>query len=98
MGGRRGRAPRRRAAARRRRAGDRAQATIVAARLNPYVRIGVLLSYTLTVRFEPAGEVTRPLLVSPATRLQAGDEIEVAYDPADPANFEPLPIDEAIPV
>ena len=80
---------RRRAAARRRREGDRARATIVRAQLHPYTRIGVLLTYTLTVRFAPAGEVTRKLLVPPSVELKPGEEIEVVYDPQDPANFEP---------
>jgi hypothetical protein len=86
-----------RAAARRRREGDRARATIVRAQLQPYTRIGVLLTYTLTVRFAPAGEVTRKLLVPPSLALKAGEEIEVVYDPEDPANFEPAESAESVP-
>ena len=88
---------RRQAAARRRRAGDRARATIVRAQLHPYTRIGVLLTYTLTVRFAPAGEVTRKLLVPPSLELTPGEEIEVVYDPQDPANFEPAASAESMP-
>ena len=88
---------RRRAAARRRRAGERARATIVRAQLHPYTRIGVLLTYTLTVRFAPAGEVSRKLLVPPSLELKAGEEIEVVYDPQDPANFEPAASAESVP-
>ncbi|MEJ7894830.1 MAG: DUF3592 domain-containing protein [Solirubrobacteraceae bacterium] len=73
----------------RRRAGARAQAQIVRAVLRPGVRIGSLLAYDLTVRFQPAGEATRRLLVVPGTALVEGESIEVAYDPQEPSNFEP---------
>lgn len=78
------------AAKRRRREGARAQARIIQARLHPGVRVGVLLTYDLTVAFPAAGgEVTRRVMIAPNVQLTPGEEIEVAYDPADPANFEP---------
>ena len=84
-----------RAERRRRREGGRATAEVVNARLHTMTRIGVMLTYTLTVRFAPAGareaEFTRQVLVPPTRPLEAGQRIEVCYDPQDPANFEPLP-------
>jgi len=79
----------------RRQRGPRAEAEIVAARLHPYTRIGVMLTYTLTVRFAPATgggmrEVTRRLLVPPNLPLAPGARVQVAYDPEDTANFEPV--------
>jgi hypothetical protein len=83
-----------RAEQRRRREGERAFAEVVHARLHTMTRIGVMLTYTLTVRFAPAGtaetELTRKVLVPPTHPLQAGQRIEICYDPRDPANFEPL--------
>jgi hypothetical protein len=82
------------AARRRRRQGERAFAEVVHARLHTMTRIGVMLTYTLTVRFAPAGaaesELTRKVLVPPTHPLQAGQRIEICYDPRDPSNFEPL--------
>lgn len=74
---------------RRRVEGARAQAVLVQALLRPGVRVGVLHTYDLTVRFEPAGEVRQMVMVAPTIRLVPGEPIEVAYDPADPSNFEP---------
>lgn len=83
-----------RAERRRRREGERAFAEVVHARLHTMTRIGVMLTYTVTVRFAPAGaaatELTRKVLVPPTDPLQAGQRIEICYDPRDPANFEPL--------
>lgn len=81
----------RRHARRRRRQGPRAQAEIVSAILRPYVRVGALLTYDLTVRIPAAGEVTQRVLVVPGTDLTEGGLIEVAYDPREPSNFEPNP-------
>ena len=67
----------------------RGRATVVGIELHPYVRVGSLVNVTLTVRL--AGrEVSRRVNVSPLLRLEQGAEIDVAYDPADPARFEPL--------
>jgi hypothetical protein len=67
----------------------RGRATVAGVELHPYVRVGSLVNVTLTVRL--AGrEVSRRVNVSPLLRLEPGAEIEVAYDPADPARFEPL--------
>lgn len=78
------------AARRRRRDGLRAPARVVHARLHAGVRVGVLLTYDLTVTFPAApGEVTQRVLVAPNVTLTPGEEILVAYDPADPTNFEP---------
>ena len=79
----------------RRQRGPGAKAEIVAARLHPYTRIGVMLTYTVTVRFAPATgggmrEATRRLLVPPNLPLAPGARVQVAYDPEDPANFEPV--------
>jgi hydrogenase-4 membrane subunit HyfE len=79
---------------RRRREGARAVAEVVDARLHTMTRIGVMLTYTATVRFAPAGaaerDLTRKVLVPPTHPLEAGQRIEICYDPRDPANFEPL--------
>ena len=79
---------------RRRREGARAVAEVLDARLHTMTRIGVMLTYTATVRFAPAGaterDITRKLLMPPTHPLQAGQRIEICYDPHDPANFEPL--------
>ena len=78
---------------RRRRAGLRALATVVRLQWNPQVRSGARISVRLTVRFPaaptPDGTVTRVMLLAPG-RLVEGEEIPVLYDPADPANFEPV--------
>jgi hypothetical protein len=67
----------------------RGRATVEGVELHPYVRVGSLVNVTLTVRL--AGrEVSRRVNVSPLLRLEPGAEIDVAYDPADPARFEPL--------
>jgi hypothetical protein len=66
----------------------RGRAEVVGVELHPYVRVGSLVNVTLTVRL--AGrEVRRRLNVSPLLRLDPGSQIEVVYDPGDPANFEP---------
>jgi hydrogenase-4 membrane subunit HyfE len=79
---------------RRRREGARAVAEVLDARLHTMTRIGVMLTYTATVRFAPAGaaerDITRKLLVPPTHPLQAGQQIEICYDPNDPGNFEPV--------
>lgn len=66
---------------RRRREGARAVAEVLAARLHTMTRIGVMLTYTATVRFAPAGaaerDFTRKLLVPPTYPLQAGQRIEI---------------------
>jgi hypothetical protein len=64
----------------------RGRATVVGAELHPYVRVGSLLNVTLTIRFG-GGEYSRRLNVSPLARLEPGAEVEIAYDPANPANF-----------
>ena len=83
-----------RAELRRRREGERTVAHVVHAHLHTMTRIGVMLTYTLTVRFRPAGaaetEVTRKVLVRPTHPLEAGQRIEIRYDPSDPSNFEPV--------
>jgi hypothetical protein len=83
-----------RAARRRRHEGERVVAEVVRARLHTMTRIGVMLTYTLTVRFAPVGgaaaEFTRQVLAPPTHPLRAGQRIEICYDPHDPANFEPM--------
>jgi hypothetical protein len=73
----------------------KAKATVVGVELNPYVRIGSLVTVRLTVRFAPIGrhadEFSRRLHVSPLQRLEPGLEIDVLYDPEDPGNFLPAP-------
>ena len=79
------------AAAERRRRQGRASAEIVEARLHPYTRIGVLLTYTVTIRYTHGARdrtFTRKLLVPPTVPLNAGEQVEVRYDPEDPGNFE----------
>jgi hypothetical protein len=74
---------------RRRRAGLRTTAEIVSVRLNPSVHSGARVSTHLTVRFVGAGEVSTTLLALPHTYTE-GATVEVLYDPAEPANFEPV--------
>ena len=74
---------------RRRRAGLRTTAEIVSVRLNPSVHSGARVSTHLTVRFAGAGEVSTKFLALPYTYTE-GATIEVVYDPAEPANFEPV--------
>jgi hypothetical protein len=74
---------------RRRRAGLRTTAEIVSVRLNPSVHSGARVSTHLTVRFVGAGEVSTMLLALPHTYTE-GATVEVLYDPAEPANFEPV--------
>jgi hypothetical protein len=75
-----------------RREGGRASGEVVSARLHEYTRIGVMLTYTATVRFAADGtgvrEYTRRLLVPPNVPLQPGGRVEIAYDRSNPANFE----------
>lgn len=80
----------RRAAAERGRrlAGMSASVEIVEARLNQYTRIGVMLTYDLTIRYADGATFTRKVLVPPTTALRAGERVQVRYDPADPGNFE----------
>ena len=79
---------------RRRQQGARAYAEIVEARLHQYTRVGVMLTYTLTIRYPDAGlgesSFTRTVLVPPTLALKTGERVEVQYDPADPGNFEPV--------
>ncbi|HEX6025017.1 MAG TPA: DUF3592 domain-containing protein [Solirubrobacter sp.] len=74
---------------RRRRAGLRTRAEIVRVRLNPSVHSGARVSTHLTVRFAGAGEVSTPLFALPHTYAEDAT-IDVVYDPAEPANFEPV--------
>jgi uncharacterized protein DUF3592 len=73
----------------RRRAGLRAQAEIVSADVNWHVRVNGRPSLKLTVRFAPAGTVSGTFLAGGDYSLRTGDAIDVLYDPAEPANFEP---------
>jgi hypothetical protein len=78
---------------------ERATAEIVQARLHTMTRIGVMLTYTLTVRFAPLGgaeaELTRKVLVPPTHPPESGERVEILYDPKDPGNFEPASTAEA---
>ena len=76
---------------RRRRAGLRTTAQIVSVQMNANVHSGARVSTTLTVRFAGAGEVSTKLLALPYTYTE-GATIEVVYDPAEPANFEPVTV------
>jgi hypothetical protein len=81
---------------------ERAVAEIVRARLHTMTRIGVMLTYTLTLRFAPSGgaetELTRKVLVPPTHPLEPGKRVEILYDPANPGNFEPASAAEATPL
>jgi hypothetical protein len=79
------------ARSRKRREGRRAQAEITAVRLHPGIRIGAMLTVDLSVRIPsvPGGPFTRRVLLPPTLAVGPGDEIEVLFDPSDPANFEP---------
>jgi hypothetical protein len=65
------------------------RATVVAVEPHPYIRVGSLVTVTLTVRTS-AGELSRRLHLSPLARLDPGAQIDIAYDPDDPSNFRPL--------
>jgi hypothetical protein len=67
----------------------RTRATVVAVEPHPYIRVGSLVTVTLTVRTS-AGELSRRLRLSPFTRLDPGAQIDIAYDPDEPGNFRPL--------
>ena len=73
---------------RRRRAGLRTPAEVVAVHLNTNVHSGAKVSTNLTVRFA-GNTVSTTFLALPHT-YAAGSTIEVVYDPAEPANFEPV--------
>ena len=79
----------RRARRRKARRTQRASAEVVDAHLNTGVRSSGKFALRLTVRFDPAGTRTTTVMWNPLIPIQAGDRIEVLYDPADPANFEP---------
>ena len=72
----------------RRRAGLRARAEIVSADVNWKVRVNGRPALKLTVRF---GDTTASgtFLAGGDLSVRTGDTIEVLYDPAEPANFEP---------
>ena len=72
---------------RRRRAGLRTTAEIVGVDLNHNVRSGARVSTNLTVRFA-GNTVSTKFLALPNTYAE-GTTVEVVYDPAEPANFEP---------
>ena len=78
----------RRAAAEKGRRSARAEVEVVDARLHQYTRIGVMLTWTATVRYADGRDFTRTVLVAPTIPLAAGERVGVAYDPADPGNFE----------
>jgi hypothetical protein len=83
----------RREAARRqrRRNGLRTNAEVVGVRWKPNVRSGAKIGVELAVSFPGSGgTVSQTLLMMPTDRLAAGEAIEVLYDPAEPANFEPV--------
>jgi Protein of unknown function (DUF3592) len=79
----------------RRRAGLRARAEIVSADVNWSVRVNGRPALKLTVRFAPAGEVSGTFLAGGDYSLRTGDAIDVLYDPAEPANFEPAALTSA---
>jgi hypothetical protein len=78
---------------RRRLEGLRASVEVVRSHINPSVRSGRRLALELTVRMPnagtPDGTVQQTFLVDPNEAPAEGSRIEVLYDPADPANFEP---------
>ena len=78
----------------RRRAGLRAQAEIVSADVNWHVRVNGRPSLKLTVRFGDT-TATGTFLAGGDYSLRTGDAIEVLYDPAEPANFEPASLTSA---
>jgi hypothetical protein len=73
---------------RRRRAGLRASAEVVSVRLNPSVHSGAKVSTNLTVEF--AGNTVSTTFLELPNTFAEGSTIEVVYDPAEPANFEPV--------
>ena len=77
-----------RAERRRRLAGSRASVEILEARLNHYTRIGVMLTYDLTIRFADGATFARKVLVPPTAPLKVGERIEVLHEPDDRGNFE----------
>ena len=77
-----------RARAEKRRRTQSAQVEIVEAKLNQYTRIGVMLTYDLTIRFPDGRAFTRKVLVPPGTPMKSGEITEVRHDPGDLGNFE----------
>ena len=73
---------------RRRRAGLRTAAEVVGVQLNTNVHSGARVSTNLTVRF--AGNTVSTKLLALPNTYAAGATIEVVYEPAEPANFEPV--------
>jgi hypothetical protein len=60
-----------------------------------FTRVGILMTLKLTVRFQPQGatavqEHSRTIYVAPLTRIPAGREIAIAYNPSRPRDFVPL--------
>ena len=74
---------------RRRRQGLRAGAEVVSAELNWRVRVNGRPMLTLTVRL-PDGTVSGNFVLRHWPPPDPGTRIDVVYDPADPANFEPV--------
>ncbi len=73
----------------RRRAGLRASVEVLAAKVNHGVQLNRKRGLSLTVR-APSGEtLTGSFMALPETAPAVGDRIEILYDPAEPANFEP---------
>jgi hypothetical protein len=74
---------------RRRRQGLRTKAEIVSANVNWSVRVNGRPALRLTVRFPAAGTVSGTFLAG-LGRPAPGEWIDIAYDPAEPSNFEPV--------
>ena len=78
----------RRAAVERSRRQQRTSVEVVAAKLNQYTRVGVMLTYDLTIRYADGSTHSRKVLVAPGTPLKVGERIDVMHDPQNPGNFE----------
>jgi hypothetical protein len=80
---------------RRRRQGLRTKAEVVRADVDWRVRVNGRPALRLTVRFPAAastsdGTVSGTFLAGARHDLTPGEWIDVAYDPAEPSNFEPV--------
>lgn len=78
----------RRERGRRARRTQQASAEVLEASINHGVQLNTKRQLTLTVRFPAAGEVTGKFFWYPS--IPVGEQIEVRYDPDEPANFEPV--------
>jgi hypothetical protein len=80
----------RQAVERRRRRRLRTAVEVVSVRLHPNIRSRGTVAMDLTVRLPGGAPGSRRFFVLPGLQPEAGGRVEIAYDPDDPSNFEPV--------